>query len=216
MPTLISPARIARAPTWTISTVRSPNTRAEAKPVAIGRLPSALPALPPSAQQRHRILTQAQTVAVVGASNNSSRASYFVMTYLMSSSADYDIYPVNPRLAGIAIAGAKVYASLEDLPVVPDIVDVFRRSDELPAIASETIAVGAAVFWAQLGLWSPQAVEVCVAACAEVVMDRCLKIEHARFNGGLHLAGFDTGVINSRRASRLSGHDGTVAASAPR
>ena len=92
-----------------------------------------------------------------------------------------------------------MYASLADLPVTPDIVDVFRRSEDLPAAAAEAVAVGAPVFWAQLGLWSVEAAHRCIDAGLDVVMDRCLKIEHARFAGGLHLAGFDTGVISSRR-----------------
>ena len=155
---------------------------------------------PPTALERQRILNRAETVAVVGASASLARASYFVMTYLLSSSTDFEVYPVNPRSAGSAILGRKVYASLADLPVTPDIVDVFRRSEDLPAVADEAIAVGAPVFWAQLGLWSPEAAQRCTAAGLDVVMDRCLKIEHARFHGGLHLAGFDTGVVSSRRS----------------
>ena len=154
---------------------------------------------PPTALERQRILHRSSSVAVVGASASPARASYFVLTYLLSSSTDYDVYPVNPRAAGEEILGRRVYASLADLPVTPDIVDVFRRSEDLPSVAGEAIAVGAPVFWAQLGLWSPEAAKRCVAAGLDVVMDRCLKIEHARFHGGLHLAGFDTGVISSRR-----------------
>ena len=156
---------------------------------------------PPTALERRRILNRSDTVAVVGASANAARASYFVLTYLLSSSTGYEVYPVNPRAAGSEILGRRVYASLADLPVTPDIVDVFRRSEDLPAVADEAIAVGAPVFWAQLGLWSPEAVRRCTGAGLDVVMDRCLKIEHARFHGGLHLAGFDTGVISSRRDS---------------
>ena len=156
---------------------------------------------PPSARERRRILNRSDTVAVVGASANPARASYFVLTYLLSSSTDYEVYPVNPRAAGSEILGRRVYASLADVPVTPDIVDVFRRSEDLPAVADEAIAVGAPVFWAQLGLWSPEAAQRCAAAGLDVVMDRCLKIEHARFHGGLHLAGFDTGVISSRRGT---------------
>ena len=155
---------------------------------------------PPTALERQRILNRAETVAVVGASSNMARASYFVLTYLLSSSTDFEVYPVNPRSAGSEILGRRVYASLADLPVTPDIVDVFRRSEDLPAVADEAIAVGATVFWAQLGLWSPEAAQRCTEAGLDVVMDRCLKIEHARFHGGLHLAGFDTGVVSSRRS----------------
>ena len=154
---------------------------------------------PPSAGERRRILERSSSVAVVGASTNPARASYFVLTYLLSSSTDFAVYPINPRAAGREILGRRVYASLADLPLVPDIVDVFRRSEDLPAAADEAVAVGAPVFWAQLGLWSAEAARRCIAAGLDVVMDRCLKIEHARFAGGLHLAGFDTGVISSRR-----------------
>ena len=156
---------------------------------------------PPSAGERRLILDRSRSVAVVGASTNPARASYFVLTYLLSSSTDFDVYPVNPRAAGDEILGRPVYASLAHLPVTPDIVDVFRRSEDLPAVADEAIAIGAPVFWAQLGLWSVEAARRCVDAGLDVVMDRCLKIEHARFGGGLHLAGFDTGVISSRRTS---------------
>ena len=96
--------------------------------------------------------------------------------------------------------GKPVYASLADLPVVPDMVDVFRRVDDLPAVTDEAIAVGATSVWFQLGLEHPDAAVTAVAAGLDVVQNRCLKIEHARFRGGLHTAGFNTGVIDSRRA----------------
>lgn len=156
---------------------------------------------PPTAWQRREILRRSKSVAMVGVSSNPARASNFVATYLLSSSADYDVYFVNPRES--EIYGRPVYGALADLPVVPDIVDVFRRSEDLPEAADAAIAVGARTFWAQLGLWSPEAVRRCVAAGLDAVMNRCLKIEHARFGGGLNLAGFDTGVITSRRHSRL-------------
>lgn len=152
---------------------------------------------PPSARERKTILDRTRSIAIVGASSKPSRASYFVATYLLSSSADYDVYFVNP--AEREILGQQVYASLTDLPVVPDLVDVFRRPDDLPAVAEETVALGARVFWAQLGLHNDEAVRITHDAGLDVVTDRCLKIEHARFHGGLHLAGFDTGVISSRR-----------------
>ena len=126
-------------------------------------------------------------------------ASNFVATYLLSSSSDLEVYLVNPREE--EILGEPVHHSLADLPVVPDIVDVFRRSEDLPSVAEEAIAVGAKSFWAQLGLWSADAAQLATDAGLDVVMDRCLKIEHARFHGGLHLAGFDTGVVSSRRAA---------------
>ena len=152
---------------------------------------------PPSAAVRRRILREARTVAVVGASANPARASNFVLTYLASSSADYEIWPVTPR--GGEILGMETYPSLADLPGTPDIVDVFRRESELPGVAREAVAVGAGTLWMQLGLHSDEAVQIAHDAGLEVVSNRCLKIEHARFAGGLHLQGFDTGVISSRR-----------------
>lgn len=152
---------------------------------------------PPTPLDRKRILDSAESIAIVGASSNPARASNFVATYLLSSSTDYRVYMVNPRES--EILGQPVYRSLAELPEVPDIVDVFRRNEDLPGVAREAVAVGAKTFWAQLGLWSEEAARIGVEAGLNVVMDRCTKIEHARFAGGLHLAGFDTGVIDSRR-----------------
>jgi uncharacterized protein len=153
----------------------------------------------PSAPERLRILRSTTSIAIVGASANPARASYFVATYLLSSSP-YDIYFVNPRAT--EILGHPVYPSLADLPVVPDLVDVFRRHEDLPSVLDETLAVGAKTLWLQLGSWHEDVAHTAEAAGLNVVMDRCVKIEHARFHGGLHLAGFDTGVISSRRADR--------------
>lgn len=153
---------------------------------------------PPSARERRAILDRSRRIAMVGVSANPARPSNFVATYLLSSSADYEVYFVNPREQ--EILGQPAYGSLAELPVVPDIVDVFRRPDDIPDVAREAIDVGAKVLWVQLGLWSAPAAELAAGAGLDVVMDRCLKIEHARFHGGLHLAGFDTGVISSRRA----------------
>jgi hypothetical protein len=119
------------------------------------------------------------------------------MTYLLSSSTNYTVWPVNPNET--EILGRRVYENLAALPESPDMVVVFRRVEDLEAIAHESVACGATTLWAQLGLFSPGAVEVARAGGLNVVMDRCVKIEHARFAGGLHLAGFDTGVISSRR-----------------
>jgi predicted CoA-binding protein len=156
--------------------------------------------IPPGANARKEILDRSTTVAIIGASSNPARASNFVATYLLSSSADFDVYLVNPRES--EILGEPVYGSLAELPVTPDIVDVFRRSEDLPEIAEEAIAVGAKALWIQLGLWNAEAAQLATEAGLDVVMGRCLKIEHARFHGGLHLAGFDTGVISSRRRRR--------------
>jgi predicted CoA-binding protein len=151
----------------------------------------------PTAGQRLAILRRARTIAVVGASANKARASNFVLTYLLSSSADYEVWPVTPNET--EILGVQAYPSLADLPGAPDIVDVFRRPDQLPAVAREAVDAGAGAFWMQLGLHSDEAVEIAHSAGLDVVSNRCVKIEHARFNGGLHLAGFDTGVISSKR-----------------
>lgn len=152
----------------------------------------------PPAPRRREILDAARTVAMVGASPNPARASNFVATYLLSSTR-YDLYFVNPFAT--EILGRPVYKSLADLPLVPDLVDVFRRPADLPAVLDEVLALGAGVrtWWLQFGLWAPDLARKAEAAGLDVVMDRCVKVEHARFHGGLHLAGFDTGVISSRR-----------------
>lgn len=151
----------------------------------------------PSARERLGILEQAQTIAIVGASNNSARASYFVGTYLLSSS-DFTVWFVNPRES--EILGHPAYASLEDLPAAPDIVDVFRKPSDLPEVLDEAIAASATTLWLQLGIEDPEIAQRGHKAGLNVVMNRCIKIEHARFHGGLHLAGFNTGVIRSTRS----------------
>lgn len=153
----------------------------------------------PSPLRRKEILDQTRSIAVVGASSNPARASNFVMTYLASSMCDFDLYPVNPRET--EINGFTCYPSLDALPVVPDLVDVFRKASDTPGIAEEAVAVGTKTLWLQLGIFSEEAAAIASAGGLNVVMDRCTKIEHARFAGGLHLAGFNTGVISSRRAS---------------
>jgi uncharacterized protein len=150
----------------------------------------------PSARDRLDLLRRTRSVAVVGASDNPSRASYFVATYLLAST-DYQVWFVNPRVS--SILGRQVYPSLAELPGRPDLVDVFRRHDDLPGVLDQTLAVQAPVIWLQLGLWHEPVARRAEQHGMTVVMDRCLKIEHARFHGGLHLAGFDTGVISSRR-----------------
>ncbi len=152
----------------------------------------------PTAGERLAVLRRARTIAVVGASNNPARASNFVLTYLLSSSADYEVWPVTPR--DDEVLGLPAFRSLADLPGPPDVVDVFRRADDLPGVAEEAVAAGAGAFWAQLGLHSDEAVRIAHEGGLDVVTNRCLKIEHARFQGGLHLAGFDTGVISSKRS----------------
>lgn len=150
----------------------------------------------PSAPERLEILRNTESIAIVGASNKPSRASYFVATYLQSSSP-YRVYFVNPVLD--QILGQPVYKSLADLPETPDLVDVFRKDDDLPEVAQEAVDVGAKTLWLQLGSWNEDAAGIAEDGGLDVVMDRCVKIEHARFHGGLHLAGFNTGVISSKR-----------------
>lgn len=150
----------------------------------------------PSARERLRLLQQAKSVAIVGASDNPARASYFVGTYLLASS-DFTVYFVNPMAD--KILGRKAYASLADLPESPDIVDVFRKPSDLPEVLQEAIAAHAKTLWLQLGIEDQDIAEQASAVGMNVVMNRCIKIEHARFHGGLHLAGFNTGVISSRR-----------------
>lgn len=153
----------------------------------------------PSARERFGILRRARSVAIVGASPNSARSSYFVGTYLLQSS-DYRVYFVNPNAE--TILGQKAYPDLASLPEVPDIVDVFRKGSDVPSVIEDVLAVGAPVVWVQLGIWNEEAAYYGESKGLTVVMDRCIKVEHARFNGGLHLLGFDTGVISSRRAAR--------------
>ena len=124
---------------------------------------------PPSPLERRRILDDARSIAIVGASSNPARASNFVATYLLSSSADYRVYMVNPRES--EILDQPVYPALDALPEVPDIVDVFRRNEELPEVAEAAAAVGSHAFWAQLGLWSSQAALIAVEAGLDVDID---------------------------------------------
>jgi predicted CoA-binding protein len=124
-----------------------------------------------------RILRDTSTVAIVGASANPARASHEVWTYLRSHT-DFKLYLVNPTLN--EVEDTPVYPSLADLPVVPDLVDVFRRHQCLPSVLDDTIAVGAKTLWLQSGLWHEQVARDGEAAGLQVVMDRCLKVECAR------------------------------------
>lgn len=150
----------------------------------------------PSARDRLALLQEAKSIAIVGASDNPARASFFVGTYLLSSS-NYTVYFVNPRAK--EILGHPVYPDLASLPGSPDIVDVFRKPSDLPEVLAEAIAVDARTLWLQLGISDDGIAQQGHDAGMNIVMNRCLKIEHARFHGGLHLAGFNTGVISSRR-----------------
>jgi predicted CoA-binding protein len=149
--------------------------------------------------ERLRILTNYNTIAMVGLSPDPYRPSHFAAIYMQSHG--YDIIPVNPKFAGATILGQQVYASLSDIPKECDveIVDVFRRPVDIPPILDEAIEIGAKVFWMQLGIVNDAVAGRARAAGMEVVQNRCVKIEHARFFGGLNLVGMNTGVITSRR-----------------
>jgi|UniRef100_UPI00404B0156 uncharacterized protein len=150
----------------------------------------------PSAVDRLSFMQNAKNVAIVGASDNPSRASYFVATYLLSA-AHFKLFFINPNLD--EILGQKVYKSLADIAEPIDIVDVFRKPADISGVMDEAIAIKAKTFWMQLGIADQASAERGAAAGLNVVQDKCLKIEHARFAGGLNLAGFNTGVISSKR-----------------
>ncbi len=142
-----------------------------------------------------RILRDSRTIAVVGLSANWYRPSYFAAKYMQEHG--YRIIPVNPQYD--SLLGEKCYPSLAGIPEKVDIVDCFRRSEEIPAIADEAIAIGAKVLWMQLGVTNEAARRKAEAAGLEVVEDRCVKIEHGRLFGGLGWAGVDTKVISAKR-----------------
>jgi hypothetical protein len=143
------------------------------------------------------ILRFARTIAIVGLSPNALRASNFVGFYLQRHG--YRIVPVNP--AEREILGATSYPTLADIPFPVEVVDVFRRSDAVPAIAAEAVRIGARALWMQFGVISPEGAAIAERGGLQVVMDRCLKVEHARHLGQMHVLGFNTGIITSRRVN---------------
>jgi len=142
-----------------------------------------------------RVLHNARTVAIVGLSPNELRASYFVGYYLKRHG--YEIIPVNPREK--EILGEKVYKNLIDVPVPVDIVNVFRVPDALPAIAEEAVKIRAGCLWCQFGVINEDAARIAESGGVTVIMDRCLKVEHARYVGRMHWLGFNTQRITSVR-----------------
>ncbi len=142
-----------------------------------------------------RILKQSRVVAVVGLSANWYRPSYFAAKYLQEHG--YRIIPVNPGHQ--EILGERCYPELAAIPEAIDVVDCFRRGEEIPALAEQAIAVGARVLWLQLGVINTAASERARTAGLDVVVDRCMKIEHARLFGGLNWAGVNTRVISAKR-----------------
>lgn len=143
-----------------------------------------------------RVLHGAKTIAIVGLSPRELRSSNFVGYYLQRHG--YQIIPVNPRET--EILGEKSYPSLTDIPGPVDIVDVFRAPDALPAIAREAVRIEAGCLWAQFGVISQEGAEIAAAGGLTVVMDKCLKVEHARYIGRMHWLGFNTHRITSVRS----------------
>jgi predicted CoA-binding protein len=144
------------------------------------------------------ILRASRTIAVIGLSANWHRPSYFAAKYMQDHG--YRIIPVNPNYA--EVLGHKCFASLAEVEVPVDIVDCFRRSEEMEPIAHAAAAIRARVLWMQLGVINEQAARIAAAAGLAVVMNRCVKIEHARLMGGLNWAGVNTGVISAKRPAR--------------
>jgi hypothetical protein len=142
-----------------------------------------------------RVLHAARTIAIVGLSRNDLRASYFVGYYLHRHG--YRVIPVNPRES--EILGEKSYPSLTEVPEPVDIVDVFRAPDALPGIAREAVEIGASALWAQFGVINLEAAQTATDGGVTVIMDRCLKVEHARYVGRMHWLGFNTQRITAVR-----------------
>ena len=143
-----------------------------------------------------RVLLTSKTIAIVGLSDNELRASHFVGYYLKRH--DYRVIPVNPRQT--EILGQKCYPSLLDVPEPVDIVDVFRAPDALPGIARDAVAIHAGTLWCQFGVINEEGARIAEEGGLTVIMDRCLKVEHARYLGRMHWLGFNTQRITSVRA----------------
>jgi len=145
-----------------------------------------------------QILRETKTIAMVGASTNWTRPSFFVMKYLQLKG--YRVIPVNPASAGQELLGEKIRAALKDIDVPVDMVDVFRASEHIGPIADEAIAIGAKTLWLQLTVRNDEAAAKAQAAGLKVVMDRCPKIEFGRLSGELSWGGINSGLISSKRA----------------
>lgn len=154
--------------------------------------------------QIRRILRDVDTIAMVGASTNWNRPSYFAMKYLQVKG--FRIIPVNPRAAGEELLGETVYASLKDIPDPVEMVDIFQRADRVPAVVDEAIEIGARIVWMQLTVRHDEAAKKAEAAGLTVIMDRCPKIEFGRLSGELGWSGINTRVITSRRSKEIRPH----------
>lgn len=156
--------------------------------------------LTPDMYERLKLLQQYRHVAVVGVSADQYRPSHFVAIYLQAEG--YEIVPINPRYAGQTLLGKRVYASLTEAKEAGEtieIVDVFRKPEDILPVAEEAIQIGARVLWLQLGIRNDEAGKRAQEAGLVFVQDRCIKMEHARFFGGLHTVGLNTGVIVARK-----------------
>ena len=148
------------------------------------------------------LLRDTRTIAMVGASPNWNRPSYFAMRYLQRKG--FRVIPVNPRALDAPILDERVYPDLKSIPSPVDVVDVFRRPDETPAIARDAVDIGARVLWLQLGIRNDEAAGIAEAAGLTVVQDRCMKIEYGRLSGELSWSGINSGIVTSRRRRLLA------------
>ncbi|HEX4205555.1 MAG TPA: CoA-binding protein [Ktedonobacteraceae bacterium] len=159
----------------------------------------------PDMYERLQLLQKYRNVAIVGVSADPYRPSHFVAIYLQSEG--YNIIPINPRYAGKTILGRRVYASLTEAKAAGesiDIVDVFRKAEDTPPIADEASKIGAQVLWLQLGVVNEVAHQKAQDAGLTFVENRCMKIEHARFFGGLHTVGLNTGIVLARKLPEMN------------
>jgi predicted CoA-binding protein len=152
--------------------------------------------------ERRALLDRSHSVAMVGASATVTRPSYFVFSYLRTR-GKLDVTPVNPAIT--EIDGVQAFPTLAAYAAehgAPDIVDVFRKSEDAPQVARDAVAVGAKAIWFQYGVINDEAIRIADDAGLDVVVDRCIKVESARFDGGLALGGMNTGVLTAKRRSR--------------
>ncbi|WP_243664752.1 CoA-binding protein [Rhodothermus marinus] len=161
--------------------------------------------LPPELREKYqnpavirKVLAESRTIAIVGLSTDRQKASHFVATYLKY--AGYRIIPVHPRAK--EILGERAYPDLLSIPEPVDVVDVFRPAHECPEYARQAVEIGAKTLWLQLRIVSLEAAQIAEAGGLQVVMDRCIKMEHGRYNGSMHWVGMNTGIITARRARR--------------
>ncbi len=161
--------------------------------------------LPPALREKYqhpavirKVLAESRTIAIVGLSTDRQKASHFVATYLQY--AGYRIIPVHPHAK--EILGERAYPDLRSIPERVDVVDVFRPAHECPEYARQAVEIGAKTLWLQLRIVSLEAAQIAEAGGLQVVMDRCIKMEHGRYNGSMHWVGMNTGIITARRARR--------------